>query len=119
MKRGLVVGVVGVLALQVLLVLGYLAVNEQDPIILNPDRGGTVENGIAMTAYCGPQSGKEMLGELPANGEWDTWTKGRTVALSEESCTVWYHHRTGYSPCEHPGYTFERPCPQRKSVGGD
>ena len=106
-------------AVQVLLVLGCLAVSAQDPIILDPNRGGIVGNGIAMVAYCGPHSGKEMLDELPANGEWDTWTKGQAVILSESSCNVWYHHHEGYSPCAHPGYTFERPCPQRKRVGGD
>lgn len=42
------------LAVQVLLVVGYLAVSQQDPIILDPNRGGIVENGIAMAAYCGP-----------------------------------------------------------------
>lgn len=38
MKRVLL-GAVGVLVLQALLVWGYLAVNKQDPIVLNPDRG--------------------------------------------------------------------------------
>jgi len=77
----LLVGAVGMLTLQVLLIFGWLAVSEQDPIILDPNRGGIVGNGIAMAAYCGPHSGKEMLDELPANGEWDTWTKGQTVIL--------------------------------------
>jgi hypothetical protein len=67
-----------------------------------------------MTAYCGPHSGKEMLEKLPANGRWDSWTKGReTVATLGQSpladCTVWYHH-DGYSPCSHREYTFDRPC---------
>ena len=114
----LLVGAVGMLTLQVLLIFGWLAVSEQDPIILDPNRGGIVGNGIAMAAYCGPHSGKEMLDELPANGEWDTWTKGQTVILSESSCNVWYHHHEGYSPCAHLGYTFERPCPESKRVGG-
>ena len=102
MKRGLVVGALGMLAVQVLLVVGYLAVSQQDPIILDPNRGGIVENGIAMAAYCGPQSGKGMLDELPANGEWDTWAKGQTMLLSESSCNIWYHHE-GYSACAHLG----------------
>jgi len=114
----LLVGAVGMLTLQVLLIFGWLAVSEQDPIILDPNRGGIVGNGIAMAAYCGPHSGKEMLDELPANGEWDTWTKGQTVILSESSCNVWYHHYEGYSPYAHLGYTFERPCPESKRVGG-
>ena len=103
MKRGLVVGALGMLAVQVLLVVGYLAVSQQDPIILDPNRGGIVENGIEMDAYCGPQSGKGMLDELPANGEGDTWTKGQTVLLSESSCNILYHHHEGYSPCAHLG----------------
>jgi hypothetical protein len=115
----LVVGAVGMLALQVLLVWGYLAVSEEDPIVLDPARGGLVENGFMMTAFCGDSSGKEMLEELPANGRWDTWSRGRTVRVSGASCTVWYHHHPGHSPCVHPGYTFERPCPERKRVYGD
>jgi len=35
----LLVGAVGVLVLQALLVWGYLAVGEGDLIVLNPDRG--------------------------------------------------------------------------------
>ena len=114
----MLVGAVGVLVLQALLVWGYLAVGKGDPIVLNPDRGGLVENGFMMTAFCGDSSGKGMLDSLPANGRWDTWTKGRTVQVSEASCTVWYHH-PGYSPCAHAGYTFERPCPERKRVYED
>jgi hypothetical protein len=34
----IIVGAVGVLAVQVLLIWGYLLVNGSDPIILNPDR---------------------------------------------------------------------------------
>jgi hypothetical protein len=106
----LVVGAMGMLAVQALLVLGYLGTNKQDPIILNPDRGGMVDNGIVMATYCGPQSGKEMLDDLPANGRWDSWTKGQTIL---GRCTVSYHHPR-YSPCVHTRYTFDRPCPQRK-----
>src|SRR5215204_2258833 len=118
----LLVGVALTLVVQLLLIGGYLGASDQDPIILDPNRGGIVENGIAMAAYCGPHSGKEMLDELPAIGEWDTWTKGQTVLLSEASCNIWYHHHEGYSPCGHPGYIFERPCPESKRggwVGGD
>jgi hypothetical protein len=107
MKR-MLLGAVGVLALQVLLVGGYEAVSKQDPIVLNPDRGGLVENGVVMAAFCGEGgSGKEMLDELPANGRWDSWTRGQTV---RGDCNIWYHHRDGYSPCSHPEYTFDRPC---------
>jgi hypothetical protein len=64
----LLLGVVGVLALQALLVWGYLSVSEQGPIVLNPDRSGLVENGVMMAAFCGEGgSGKEMLDALPAN----------------------------------------------------
>jgi hypothetical protein len=35
----LLLGAVGMLAFQVLLVTAYLVVNAQDPIVLNPDRG--------------------------------------------------------------------------------
>jgi len=96
--------------IQLLLIGGYLFINRQDPIVLNPDRGGMVEHGVAMATYCGPQSGKGILKNLPANGRWDTWTKGRAVRLGKGSCTVWYHHHSGYSPCEHPRHTSDRGC---------
>ena len=71
----MLVGAVEVLVLQALLVWGYLAVSKQDPIVLNPDRGGLVEDGVMMAAFCGEGgSGKEMLDELPANGRWDAGT---------------------------------------------
>jgi hypothetical protein len=108
----LLVGAVGVLILQLLLLGSYLYINDQDPIVLNPDRGGMVENGIAMATYCGPRSGKGTLKSLPANGRWDVWSKGRAVRLGGASCTVWYHHHPGYTPC-HPEYTFDRQCRDR------
>jgi hypothetical protein len=63
--KTLLVGAVGVLALQALLVLGYLAVNRQDPIILNPDKGNLNENGIAMVMTCGEGSGSGVLDKVP------------------------------------------------------
>jgi hypothetical protein len=104
----LLLGAVGMIALQALLVWGYLALSEQDPIVLNPDRGGMVEKGVVMAAICSEGgSGKEMLLELPSSGRWDSWTRGQTV---RGNCTVWYHHHPGYSPCEHPQYAFDRLC---------
>jgi len=101
-------GAIGVLVLQALLVWVYLAMNKQDPIVLNPDRGGLVETGVVMAAVCGEGgSGKEMLDSLPANGRWDSWTRGQTI---RGDCDIWYHHRSGYSPCSHREYTFDRPC---------
>ena len=106
--KAVLLGAVGMLVLQVLLVVGYLSVNKQDPIILNPDRGGLVASGVMMATFCGEgSSGKEMLPGLPSNGRWDSWTRGQIV---RGDCDVWYHHRDGYSPCSHPEYTFDRPC---------
>lgn len=98
------------LVLQVLLVGGYLAAHETDPMVLNPARGGLVEEGVVMAAFCGSGSGKEMLDRIPPDGGLGPWTKGRTV---QGDCTVWYHHGTLYRPCDpsHAEHTFdERPC---------
>jgi hypothetical protein len=89
------------LVVQLLLIGGYLYANDQDPVILNPDRGGMVKNGIVMATYCGSQSGKGVLDNLPANGRWDTWSKGRAGRVGRASCTVSYHQHPGYTPC-HP-----------------
>ncbi len=107
--RKLLLGALAMLALQVLLILGYLAVNAQDPIILNPDRGAMVHNGVMMAAFCGPQSGKGMLAKISTDGRFDSWTKGRTV---RSRCTIWYHHHEGYNPCAgHNQFVFNRhPC---------
>jgi hypothetical protein len=106
--KAVLLGAAGMLVLQALLVVGYLSVSKQDPIILNPDRGGLVASGVMMATFCGEGgSGKEMLPGLPSNGRWDSWTRGQTV---RGDCGVWYHHRDGYSPCSHPEYTFDRPC---------
>ena len=37
--KAVLLGAVGMLVLQAFLVVGYLSVSKQDPIILNPDRG--------------------------------------------------------------------------------
>jgi hypothetical protein len=68
--KTLLAGAVGMLALQVLLVGGYLAVSSQDPIILNPDRANLDEGGVTMAMLCGdgrtPQGrGSKVLEEMP------------------------------------------------------
>ena len=105
--RMLLLGTVGVLALQALLVWGYFAVSEQDPIVLNPDRGGMVEDGVMMTVICGQKgSGKEMLDTLPAKGRYDSWSRGRTI---RGDCDIWYHQSPPYSPCcRQAKHTFDR-----------
>ena len=66
----LLVGAVGVLALQVLLVGGYLAVGEQDPFILNPDSGSLVDDGVMMAVFYGEGSGSGMLDRVPPDGRY-------------------------------------------------
>ena len=101
----LLVGAVGMLALQVVLVLWYLAASSQDPIILNPDRGNLLENGIAMAMVCGESSG--VLDKVPPNGEdAGPWTRGRTV---RGDCNIYYHHDTYYHACFHNHPTLD-PC---------
>ena len=107
----LLVVAVGVLALQALLVTGYLAVKRDDPIVLNPDRGILSRGGVMMAVYCGRGGrGKDLLDKIPPDG-WDgPWSKGRTLP---GDCDIWYHHPSSWRPCE-PGHcrlTFdERPC---------
>jgi hypothetical protein len=116
---GAVGGAVGVLALQALLVVGYLTAQRDDPILLNPDRGFLDKSGVAMVAYCG-RGGKEMLDKIPSDGNGGPWSKGRTLATTtlgqspaRADCAVWYHHPSSWRPCNpgHCGLTFdERPC---------
>ena len=89
---GFLVGMLALLAVQVLLVWGYLAVNQQDPIILNPDRN-LDDNGVAMVMFCGDGSGREVLDKVPPDKELGPWTRGRTI---REDCTSWYHHSVLY-----------------------
>jgi hypothetical protein len=56
--KTLLAGAVGMLALQMLLVGYYLVVNQQDPIILNPDRS-LDDGGITMACIVG----RAMLGK--------------------------------------------------------
>ena len=90
--REFLVGMLVLLAALVLLIWGYLAVNQQDPIILNPDRR-LDENGAAMIMFCGDGSGKEMLDQVPPDKELGPWTRGRTI---RGDCDIWYHHSVLY-----------------------
>jgi hypothetical protein len=107
MKR-LLLGAVGMLALQALLVFGYLTESQYDPIILDPgnkvldpDRKPLDETGVAMVVFCGegrtPQGrGSEVLEKVPPNGERGSWSRrGRTVL---DDCDVWYHHQVQNGP---------------------
>jgi len=96
--KTLLMGAVGVLVLQALLFLGYLAVYGQDPIIrqdpitLNPP-GGLDLNGVRMVMFCGENSiisgsGRGMLDKVPPDGHLGPWTRGRTM---QGDCTIWYH----------------------------
>src|SRR5829696_4194202 len=96
----LLVGAVGVLALQALLVVGYLAVSRYDPIVLNPDRGRLDDSGVTMVMFCGegrtPRGrGSEVLEKVPPNGDVGSWSRGRTV---RGNCDIWYHHNLAYNP---------------------
>ena len=97
----LLVGAVGVLALQVLLVGAYLAVDSQDPIILNPESGSLEEDGLSMVMLCEeghtPEGrGSEVLSKMPPDGDIGGWERGRT--LRGDSCYIWYHHNVFYNP---------------------
>ncbi len=103
MKTMLLLGAVGMLALQVLLVGAYLAVDSQDSIILNPESGSLQENGVTMLMFCGENStlggsGSGVLDNVPPDGDVGAWTKGRTV---QGDCDIWYHHSLKYNPNAH------------------
>lgn len=87
----MLVGAVGVIAVQVLLVWGYLAVNGSDPIILNPDRR-LDRNGPSMMMVCGLGNDKDVL-DTVEGGEYGMWTPGRVV---KGDCEIYYHHKVGY-----------------------
>jgi len=102
---GLLLGAVGMLALQVLLVWGFLAASNQDPFILNPNSGSLKKNGLTMVMFCG--SGhtphgrlSESLKKLPPPpkgtiGEPGGWSRGREVW---GNCDIWYQHDMFYKP---------------------
>jgi len=89
----LAIGAAGMLVLQVLLVLAYLALSFNDPFILDPP-GGTNPNGIAMVMLCGkgitPEGrGSGVLNNMPPDGDLGPWSRGRTV---QGDCNVFYHY---------------------------
>jgi hypothetical protein len=87
-------GAVGVVALQALLVVGFLAVNRAAPIVLNPERPLDL-SGVAMLMFCGegrtPQGrGSGVLEKVPPNGDVGSWSRGRTV---RGNCDIWHHRQ--------------------------
>jgi hypothetical protein len=100
--KTLLVGALGMLALQVVLVGGYLVVDSQDPILLNPESGSLEEDGLTMVMLCGeghtPEGRlSEVLSTMPPDGDIGGWTRGSTVW---GDCVIWYHHNTFYNPHE-------------------
>jgi hypothetical protein len=98
--RMLLVGALGMLALEVLLVGGYLAASSQDPFILNPNSGSLEEDGITMVMLCGqghtPEGRlSEVLSKMPPDGDIGGWSRGRTL---RGDCGIWYHHNIFYNP---------------------
>ena len=95
----LLLGAVGMLALQALLVGGYYALGSQGPILLRPV-SELQEDGITMAMLCGeghtPQGrGSRVLEEMPPDGDMGAWSRGRTV---RGDCDIWYHHNVFYNP---------------------
>jgi len=102
---GLLLGAVGMLALQVLLVWGFLAASNQDPFILNPNSGSLKKNGLTMVMFCG--SGHTPHGRLsgtliklpppgpPKYAGLGGWSRGREVW---GNCDIWYQHDMYYNP---------------------
>jgi hypothetical protein len=95
MKTHMLLGAVGVLALQALLVALYLAASQYDPIVLNPERGRLDDSGVTMVMFCGegrtPQGrGSGVLEKVPPNGDVGSWSRGRTV---RGVCDIWYHQQ--------------------------
>jgi len=100
--KTLLVGAVGMLALQVLLIGGLLSTQSYDPIILNPDKNLSGD-GISMAMFCGeghtPEGrGSEVLQKMPPDGNGGAWSRGRTV---RGNCDIWYHHNLFYNPHAH------------------
>jgi hypothetical protein len=97
------VGVVGVLVVQVLLIGGLLFMDSLDPILLNPDKELS-QDGLSMVMFCtengitpqGRQS--EVLERMPAGGDVGAWSRGTTV---RGNCDIWYHHSVLYNPHAH------------------
>jgi len=93
-------GVVGVLALQVLLILVVLSDGSINSIILNPD-DELSNDGVSMVMFCSEDGitpggrGSEVLDKMPPDGDVGAWTRGRTV---RRGCDIWYHHDPFYNP---------------------
>jgi hypothetical protein len=84
MLLGASLGAVGMLAIQALLIVGFLAVSEQDPFILNPNSGSLEPDGLTMVMFCGeghtPEGrGSEVLQKMPPDGRLGGWSQGRTT----------------------------------------
>jgi len=95
----LLVGALGMLALQALVIGGLLSPQSYDPIILNPDKNLSGD-GVAMVMLCGEgrtPKGRhsEILSKMPPDGNWSAWSRGRTV---RGNCDIWYHHNLFYNP---------------------
>src|SRR5215207_10227204 len=72
--KTMLVGALGMFALQVLLVGSYLVVDSQDPIILDPESGSLEEDGLTMVMLCGeghtPEGRlSEVLSKMPPDGD--------------------------------------------------
>ncbi len=109
--KTLLAGAVGMLALRVLLVGYYLVVNQQDPIILNPD-WSLDDDGITMVMYCGESNVREELDEVPPDGGSGPWTQARTIW---GDCDIWYHHNAGHHTCDH-SHPSPSPCRDRGTL---
>ena len=80
----MLVGALGMFALQVLLVGSYLVVDSQDPIILDPESGSLEQDGLTMVMLCGegytPEGRlSEVLSKMPPR-----W-RDRRVGAGEDS----------------------------------
>ena len=101
---GILVGAIGILAIQMLLIGGFLAVSNQDPLILNPNSGSLVKHGLTMVVLCGggyTPKGRhsELLTKMPPNGDTGGWSRGREVMSDfQKNCDIWYHHNDHYNP---------------------
>ena len=77
--KTILVGALGMLALQVLLVGSYLVVDSQDPILLDPESGSLEEDGLTMVMLCGeghtPEGRRsEVPSKIPPDGDLPSWS---------------------------------------------
>ena len=95
-------GAVGMLALQALLLGALLSMDSLDPIILNPD-DDLSKGGVAMIMLCSEARqghtpggrGSVVLNKMVPNGNVGAWTRGSAV---RPGCDIWYHHGPLYNP---------------------